>query len=180
MRRLDGQPKRMSPEHGARVSAGLRALGRAETPTKRCPRCKNEYPRESFGKRPKSGYSPAYCRPCTNEISNERFTIMRKDPKWREHMAWLNRRTVLRIKYGITVEEYDRLAALQGGVCKICKRPPTRKYLDVDHCHDSNQIRGLLCSAFNTSIGLMREDPALFHAAAEYVSGFHLLKKESQ
>lgn len=171
VRRLDGQPKRRNPEQWARSRATSLAKGLRNTPTKVCPDCQGEFPRAEFGIRPKTGYSGSYCRGCAAKRARARFLIQSKKPEWRERMAWLNRRTVLRINYG--------LADAQGGVCKICKGPPTRKYLDVDHCHDSKQIRGLLCSACNTSVGLMREDPALFHAAAEYVSGFHIKTKRA-
>jgi Recombination endonuclease VII len=43
------------------------------------------------------------------------------------------------------------------------------KALDVDHCHKSNQIRGLLCNHCNRAIGLAKEDPALLRKMANYV-----------
>jgi len=38
-------------------------------------------------------------------------------------------------KYGITEQEYDQMLAQQGGVCKICGKPPTGRALHVEHDH---------------------------------------------
>lgn len=73
-------------------------------------------------------------------------------------------------KYGITVEDRDRMLDLQGGKCAICSGGPNGKGgLHVDHCHKSNRIRGLLCHSCNTLLGLAGDDPARLEAAAEYV-----------
>ena len=54
-------------------------------------------------------------------------------------------------RYGITPEDYERMSKEQGGVCKICGNPPQpgKRYLDVDHSHDTGKVRGLLCGACN-------------------------------
>lgn len=80
-----------------------------------------------------------------------------------------------RRKYGITGAVRDRMLSEQGGVCKICKRAPDPRHggsrLHVDHCHTTGRVRGLLCSPCNTALGLLREDPLLFAAAAAYLAG---------
>lgn len=48
--------------------------------------------------------------------------------------------------YNITLEDYDTLFQLQGGVCAICGKPETSakvSNLAVDH---NGSIRGLLCN----------------------------------
>ncbi len=80
--------------------------------------------------------------------------------------------------YGMSKEEYQKLLAAQGGVCAICKgaetqthpRHKTRKHLSVDHVHGTGAIRGLLCSACNTAIGLLKDDPALLNSAIAYLA----------
>ena len=73
--------------------------------------------------------------------------------------------------YGLSYAEYERMFDEQEGLCKICQEPSTRKSgrLDVDHCHETGQIRGLLCSPCNTAIGLLRENSELFAAALQYL-----------
>lgn len=79
----------------------------------------------------------------------------------------------LKNRYGITIEDYDRMFAEQGGVCLICNRPETqRKRLSVDHCHDSGKVRGLLCTTCNIAIGHLLDDPDVIQRASDYVRRF--------
>ncbi len=75
-------------------------------------------------------------------------------------------------KFGITLEDYQRLFEKQGGVCAICKQPETeaRRTLAVDHCHNSNIVRGLLCGKCNKGIGLLRDDVEILKSAIEYLT----------
>lgn len=54
--------------------------------------------------------------------------------------------------FGITTEIYEQMLIEQDGVCYICKRPPKKNRLSVDHDHDTGAIRGLLCPPCNRSI----------------------------
>lgn len=67
----------------------------------------------------------------------------------------------LKIKYGITIEEYRALHAAQGGKCATCPRTEgSRKNsaLAVDHCHRTGRIRGLLCVHCNRKLGMLEKD----------------------
>lgn len=70
---------------------------------------------------------------------------------------------------GLPVSEFNRMLVDQGGVCKVCKRPPNDKQLAVDHCHKTGKVRGLLCTACNFAIGLFQDDPETCEAAAAYL-----------
>jgi hypothetical protein len=41
--------------------------------------------------------------------------------------------------------------------------------LAVDHCHDTENVRGFLCSRCNKALGFMRDRPDLLRAAADYL-----------
>lgn len=72
--------------------------------------------------------------------------------------------------FGLTIEDYDRLLAEQGGLCYICSRPPQGgKAFSVDHDHETGLVRGLLCSNCNHAIGLLHEDKRWLRRAAEYL-----------
>lgn len=75
--------------------------------------------------------------------------------------------------YGIGLKEYDAMFESQNGVCAICsKEPPDhhKKRLNVDHCHTTGRVRGLLCDACNRAIGLMKDSPDLLYKAINYLA----------
>jgi hypothetical protein len=85
------------------------------------------------------------------------------------------RRYVLKRRYGITLEEYNRLFKIQGGVCAICRKPELVELngkvlaLAVDHSHSTDSVRGLLCLACNRGLGSFKDSSALLRSAAHYL-----------
>jgi hypothetical protein len=87
--------------------------------------------------------------------------------------------------FGITLAEYNDILAAQNGVCAICGNPPTiimgvrsrrkgravRPRLVVDHDHQTNAVRGLLCTPCNRGIGFLNDDPKRIRAALDYLEG---------
>jgi hypothetical protein len=92
--------------------------------------------------------------------------------KWQANAAYRERHALARIErlYGLSEAQYRRLLQAQKGACAICKRPPRRRALCVDHCRVTKQVRGLLCNNCNTGLGLFGDDPARLRAAAAYLS----------
>jgi Recombination endonuclease VII len=81
-----------------------------------------------------------------------------------------DRKSHLKRKYGLSLEDYERMFAAQGGVCAIClETRPEERTLHVDHDHETGAIRGLLCFRCNNAIGDLREDFDLFQRAADYL-----------
>ena len=84
----------------------------------------------------------------------------------------------LKQTYNLTREQYDEMVKAQENKCAICKQPETRVRngrvleLNVDHDHETEAIRLLLCNSCNTGIGKFRDDPQLLIAAAEYLFSF--------
>lgn len=80
----------------------------------------------------------------------------------------------LRARYGIGVEEYDRLLADQGGTCAICRNlPRPGRDLCVDHNHLTGEVRGLLCDLCNRTLGQAGDDPDLLDRMARYLRAKH-------
>lgn len=75
----------------------------------------------------------------------------------------------LRQKYSLTMKNKQEMFERQNRSCKICLRDMEIKQIHVDHCHTSGKVRGLLCSACNKSIGLMKDDPESCLRMAEYL-----------
>jgi hypothetical protein len=68
--------------------------------------------------------------------------------------------------YGLTLLEFTAMQAEQKGLCKMnCGKLGT----NVDHCHSTGKVRGLLCSNCNTGLGLFNDNPELLRLAAHYV-----------
>lgn len=76
----------------------------------------------------------------------------------------------LKSQYNLSLDEYNAIIREQNGVCAICfKSPMLTKRLAVDHCHTTKKVRGLLCTACNVAIGLMKNNPILFENAKNYL-----------
>jgi hypothetical protein len=73
--------------------------------------------------------------------------------------AWDSRAPARRTAHGLTADERDALAALQGGLCAICGRAGQQLEIDHDHRHCPGRegcracVRGALCGRCNTALG---------------------------
>ena len=100
----------------------------------------------------------------------DRLNAYRREYRQRPERKRADRDGYLRRKYGIGVEDYDRMFEAQGGVCAICRKPrPEERTLHVDHDHETGEIRGLLCFRCNNALGDFDEDFDLFQLAADYL-----------
>ena len=62
---------------------------------------------------------------------------------------------IMRKQYGISTEQFAELLEFQGGGCAICAKPieNIRRRMNIDHDHETNKVRGILCTGCNTGIG---------------------------
>lgn len=80
------------------------------------------------------------------------------------------RRRTLRA-YGLTLEQFDEMLAVQGKRCAICgTTEPGRKGWAIDHDHATNFVRGLLCMGCNTALGQFQDDPTVIAKALAYLA----------
>lgn len=150
-----------------------------------CKSCGTEYQHDAQG-----GRRPDRCPPCrvarqaeVNRAKTARYRERfpeRSREQWnksnRKRLAdpeYVARRKVDRMfaAYGMTPDNYEAMLSAQGGLCAICGGGPNGpgKRLHVDHCHDSNRVRGLVCAKCNTAVGLLDDDPARADALAAYL-----------
>lgn len=73
-------------------------------------------------------------------------------------------------RYGITPDQFARLLLRQARRCAICRaRLVDDRHLQVDHCHASGPVRGLLCSACNRLLAGARDEPTMLLRAFCYL-----------
>jgi hypothetical protein len=96
---------------------------------------------------------------------NRLYQVQYRDPQY--HRAYKLKRL-----YGLSLAEYERMLAEQGGVCAICGLDDTARTrngtprLRVDHNHLTGRIRGLLCHLCNTRVGTIESHEWLAKANA--------------
>ena len=130
------------------------------------------------------------CNTCNETKNNEEFYIRNlsckscchlKSKKWAklnpEKVKESSRKTKLKQKYGITESQYETMFDEQKGVCAICKTPHTRRALNVDHCHETGQVRDLLCDRCNLVLGLVKDDTSLLDTMSDYL--YHHWEKQN-
>lgn len=72
--------------------------------------------------------------------------------------------------YGITLDDYQQILGGQGGTCAICGEPPKKnRRMSVDHCHETGEVRGLLCDHCNRGLGHFRDQTILLQNAISYL-----------
>lgn len=82
------------------------------------------------------------------------------------------------VKYRLTSDTFNRLWEAQEGKCATCKRPfahPLQKALkiglrcEIDHCHKTSKVRGLLCLKCNQFLGKVQDNRELLLALEGYL-----------
>lgn len=138
----------------------------------KCAKCTREYNREYRAKHTEkvSEYQKQYQSDNSDTIAarkKERYDAQKDSEEFKEKRRNLKYVT----RYGITVEDYERILAEQHGVCNICLQEQTtaRNNLCVDHCHITGEVRGLLCDHCNVGLGRFKDDPELLLRAVEYL-----------
>ena len=66
-------------------------------------------------------------------------------------------------------EHYDERFKEQNGRCAICSN---KTVLCKDHCHETEDLRGLLCYNCNSAIGRFFDSPEICEMAARYLKRY--------
>lgn len=75
-------------------------------------------------------------------------------------------------RYGVTIEDYERMLVEQGDACAICREPfdhDEYRGIHVDHCHTNGTVRGLLCRGCNTMLANAKDCVPTLERAVEYL-----------
>ena len=132
---------------------------------KTCFNCKVEKPVSEFYKS-NVKYYQTECKLCNRE----------RKQRWHKTEAGKisSANTKLKKRFGITIEEYNKMYDAQDGKCLICEATESvfNHRLAVDHCHTSGKIRGLLCKACNVGLGNFKDNKSYLQKAIAYLEKF--------
>lgn len=164
---------------------------------KTCGKCNTEKDLFEFNKNKskKDGHSN-YCKKCSSNwykkyYQSNKNKIKMKNNIWAKNNKEKRRKTAklwylnnkdkvletykikgkdqkLKRLYNISLEEFNKLYKQQNGKCLICKK--SEKTLCVDHNHQTNKIRGLLCNNCNTGLGLFQDNINILTSAINYLN----------
>ena len=87
----------------------------------------------------------------------------------KEEIAIKKEEQRLKSKYGITSKEKNVLLQKQNNKCKICLVEFSNVTPNIDHCHTTNKVRGILCGGCNRGLGIFRDDIELLTKAINYL-----------
>jgi hypothetical protein len=125
-------------------------------------------------------YERCYYDACKDKIleKNKRYRDRNKErlaERARERAAKNKvniRAQKLKYHYGLTLEKYHDLVILCKGMCPVCKRPWGTSHSEkpnVDHCHKTGVVRGVICNRCNLVLGKTGDDPVLLRSLADYL-----------
>lgn len=72
----------------------------------------------------------------------------------------------LKKKYGISPAEYASMYKSQRGRCAVCRRA---KATDIEHCHKSGRVRGLVCNPCNRLLAALEHSGQYLEAAFRFL-----------
>jgi len=110
----------------------------------------------------------SWCRECWK--IQEAIRREKLGPKGRKNRKLKN-------LYGITIEQYQAMLKEQNNLCAVCSNKESVinmksnkiQKLCVDHDHATGKVRGLLCTACNKGLGMLKDDPDIVLKGYEYL-----------
>ena len=147
--------------------------------TKTCIKCQEVKPLDEYYKRKdsKDGHRNE-CKKCKLELSKEyrsenrdKISEYMKDYVSKPENKERAKSRHLRRNFGITLDDYNQMFTEQEGCCAICGKHQSElnKTLCVDHCHETGEVRELLCDKCNRGLGYFNDNADTMESAIEYL-----------
>lgn len=134
-----------------------------------CGRCKRWLPLSKFANnKVKWDGLQERCNDCRKSHWENigRFTqaVVPMEVKRKRHRAQVIK------SYGLTEEEFNTVLQKQEGKCAICKTSDWgRPSPSIDHDHETNKVRGLLCNRCNRVLGLIGDSIPILKEMIKYL-----------
>ena len=127
------------------------------------PNTKSEAPGQIAIEMPPKKYP--YCKHCGGETPPPRWDSRPERQSWKhtsECIACRNFKT----KHGFTLTKEDRDYLNSRPYCGYCG---TTERLHIDHCHETNKVRGYLCMDHNMALGVLGDNLAGLYRMISYL-----------
>lgn len=113
-----------------------------------------------------------WCKDCFNLWQREYYN---KRPKI-EKKALNSKRN-----YGVNSEKLQLMIKSNSNKCEICKTKfKDISKINIDHCHKTNKVRGLLCSKCNYGIGNFNDNTDLLNNAIKYINHYKMFENKDK
>jgi Recombination endonuclease VII len=150
-----------------------------------CTECKEAKPATEFHKDKNKKFGlQNQCKTCRSSyrriyyLKNKK-RILEGSIRWQRSKSEKYKDGVSKRLYGVS-KPYAEMLKEQGGVCGICgKEPEPGRRFCVDHSHETNSIRGILCHACNLGLGNFKDNDKLLLAAIKYLKKSEVIHGES-
>src|SRR5437870_2017059 len=102
-----------------------------------------------------------------------------KRAKWREEgrASYQRRKDGINARrrekaYGLAPGEFEQMLAMQGGVCAACSSvdPEWYRGWQVDHDHQTGEVRGILCHPCNAALGFTKDSAERLERLIQYLT----------
>lgn len=113
------------------------------------------------GKPKPEGWYHSYCRSCQSAYAKAYRKGYRKGKKQRN-----NKYYILSDTEKVTLYEFQQRR------CGICSREMLFDDVQVDHCHDAGEVRGLLCTSCNVGLGYFKDSREYLLSAVTYLENW--------
>lgn len=118
----------------------------------------------------KRNYNKAY-----TVFNRDRILAQKKVRQQTIEFQFMRKNYLLQRDYGIDLDTYRKMLADQNGLCAICGKEERQEIcgkvasLSVDHNHETDKVRELLCMRCNAILGYAKDDIQLLEAAINYL-----------
>jgi hypothetical protein len=100
---------------------------------------------------------------------NNKEDANNRTKKWREENPERDRETGRNSKRKSTLSRYGLKPEDVSDTCQVCGRDNGKRFICIDHNHDTGEFRGFLCSRCNLVLGHVQDDPQLLEKLALYL-----------
>lgn len=122
---------------------------------KTCTKCSQTKELSEFYKNKtcKDGHT-TQCKACIREHVRTNWYPKNREKRVKSCRDYKKRKKtqLLATRHGVPLEQVEKALEDSNGLCEICGK---ESKLFLDHCHDSLDVRGMLCQTCNSALGFL-------------------------